>query len=91
MKIKVYTFLELNIFKQFLSKRLREDYVNEFFKISERILNFARIKKNLKDRKIAARNLFKKNEKNINEYYRKIVVFIIKEFIIDSVHVKRKI
>ena len=90
MKIKAYTFLELETFEQFLSKRLREDYVNESFEVSERILNFARIKGDSEDRKIAARNLLEKNEEDVDDYYREVVVSIIEELMIDLAHVERK-
>ena len=90
MKIKAYTFLELDTFEHFLSMRLREDYLNESFEIPQRILNFARIKGSPEDREVAARNLLEKNEEDVDEYYRKVVVPIIEELMIDLAHVERK-
>lgn len=90
MKVKAYTFLELDTFEQFLSKRLREDYINESFEVPERILNLARIKGGPEDRKIAARNLLERNEENIDDYYREVVVFVIEELMVDLAHVERK-
>ena len=91
MKVKAYTFRELDTFEPYLSNRLRKDHINEPLEGPERSLNLARIKGISKDRAVAARNLLDTNDKDLDDYYREVVVFAVEEVMIDVVHVERKL
>ena len=91
MNTKAYISLELEFFEHFLSDKLREDYINEPFQVSGRILDFARIKGNPDDRELAARNLTRGKEEELDKLYQEVVVFAVKELMLDLIHVERKL
>ena len=91
MYTKAYVFLELEFFEHFLSDKLREDYINEPCQVSGRILDFARIKGNSDDRKLAAHRLTSGKEEELDKVYQEVVVFAVKELMLDLAHVERKL
>ena len=91
MNTKAYVFLELEFFEHFLSDKLREDYINEPCQVSGRMLDFARIKGDSDDRELAARNLTRGKEEELDNLYKEVVVFAVKELMLDLNHVERKL